>query len=120
MNAPQHDAAITDKWDARELGASDDHVVVASEADSLALDAALSMKLISIRLPIPLIEALKSIAAHHEIAYQPMIRDLLTRFARSEVRQIMCSLDKEMENAQQTDQSMAPVDSFMAQAQRYG
>ena len=109
----RHDPEITEKWDARELGASDQHVAVAPEEDSLALDSALAMKLVSIRLPIPLIEALKAIAGHHGIAYQPMIRDLLTRFARSEFRQIMMEMDQEMEEAQEADDSVAPVAAFM-------
>ncbi|KLJ02848.1 hypothetical protein [Luteimonas sp. FCS-9] len=107
------DPKITAKWENGEYGRSDEHVVVASEALHNQLDEALAMKLVSIRLPIPLIDSLKAIASFHEIAYQPMIRDLLTRFARSEVQQIVSELDAKMRAAQRTDESSPPVDSFM-------
>jgi len=103
---------ITAKWESGEYGRSDEHVVVASDDLHLELDQALAMKLVSIRLPIPLIETLKTIAAHHGIAYQPMIRDLLTRFARSEIQQIVHELDAKMKAAQ-ADESSPPVEAFM-------
>lgn len=107
------DPVITKQWESGELGRSDEHVVVAEDSESLALDSALAMKLVSIRLPIPLIEALKAIAAHHEIAYQPMIRDLLVRFATSEVKQIAYEFACQMKIAQKADESSPPVEAFI-------
>lgn len=63
------DADITAKWESGEYGRSDDHVAVVSEEESLQLDSDVAMKLVSIRLPIPLIDALKAIAGHHGIGY---------------------------------------------------
>lgn len=113
MNTRNLDQSVTEKWENGELGRSDEHVVVAPESESLELDSALAMKLISIRLPIPLIETLKAIAGHHGIAYQPMIRDLLIRFARSEIQQIVSDLDSRMVEAQSSDESSAPVEAFI-------
>lgn len=107
------DLSITEKWENGEYGRSEAHVAVAPEEESIALDAALAMKLVSIRLPIPLIETLKAIAEHHGVAYQPMIRDLLTRFARSEIRQIAVELDSKMKEAQSVDESSPPVEAFI-------
>jgi len=118
MNARNIDASITEQWENGELGRSEDHVVVASEAESLELDSALAMKLISIRLPLPLIEALKAIAAHHGIAYQPMVRDLLTRFARSEIKQIVSDLDHEMKASQTVEEATSPVEGFIARTRK--
>lgn len=113
MNARQLDPTITEKWENGELGRHDEFVAVAPESESLELDSALAMKLVSIRLPIPLIETLKAIAGHHGIAYQPMIRDLLMRFARSEIKQIADTLDAQMRQAQASDDSSPPVEAFI-------
>lgn len=118
MNSRNLDSSLTEKWENGELGRTEEFVAVASESDSLELDSALGMKHISIRLPISLIEALKAIAAHHEVAYQPMIRDLLTRFARSEIQQIAAQLDCEMKRAQEVDESSPPVEAFMERSKR--
>lgn len=122
MNNRTLDESITQQWESGELGRSDEHVAVAEESFSLQLDSDLAMKLVSIRLPIPLIEALKAIAGYHEIAYQPMIRDLLVRFARSEVQQIASDLDSKMKNAQAqaSDEASPPVDAFMQRTRAFG
>lgn len=107
------DQEITAKWENGELGRSEDHAAVAPAQYERELDHALAMKLVSIRLPIPLIETLKTIAEHHGIAYQPMVRDLLTRFARSEIHQIVSELDSMMQSAQCADESSPPVEAFI-------
>jgi hypothetical protein len=45
--------------------------------------------MISIRLPVQLIEQLKVIAQHSGIGYQPLMRDVLSRFARGEFIQVL-------------------------------
>jgi predicted DNA binding CopG/RHH family protein len=81
--------AQTLKWENGELGQSLDDAEVAPREISAAVDEALALHPISIRLPRNLIESLKLIAAHHKVAYQPLVRDLLTRFAKSEMKLIM-------------------------------
>ena len=118
MTTRSLDADLTAKWENGEYGRSDAHVAVVSEDESLQLDTDLAMKLVSIRLPVPLIDALKAIAGHHGIAYQPMIRDLLMRFARSEFQQIQAELSSRMEEAQSADESSPPVEAFIERTKR--
>lgn len=118
MTKRKLDADVTAKWESGEYGRSDAHVAVAPEEESLQLDSDLAMKLVSIRLPIPLIEALKAIAGHHGIAYQPMIRDLLMRFARSEFQQMHAELNDRMEEAQSSDESSPPVEAFIERTKK--
>ena len=100
MNTHMIDESITAKWEDGEYGRSEDHVAVAPLGIHDEFDKVMAMKLVSIRLPIPLIEGLKMIAEHHGIAYQPMIRDLLTRFASSEINQIVRDMDEKMRASQ--------------------
>ena len=118
MTKRKLDADVTARWESGEYGRSDAHVAVAPEEESLQLDSDLAMKLVSIRLPIPLIEALKAIAGHHGIAYQPMIRDLLMRFARSEFQQMHAELNDRMEEAQSSDESSPPVEAFIERTKK--
>lgn len=118
MKTHELDAEVTAKWESGEYGRSGDHVGVAPEEESLQLDSDLAMKLVSIRLPIPLIDALKAIAGHHGVAYQPMIRDLLMRFARSEFLQIHAELSGRMEEAQSIDESSPPVEAFIERTRK--
>jgi hypothetical protein len=49
------------------------------------LDVALGLQMISIRLPGNLLDQLKFIARHRGVAYQPLIREVLARWARAEL-----------------------------------
>ncbi|MGQ6231495.1 hypothetical protein ACUNFK_27215 [Serratia sp. IR-2025] len=103
------------KWDDRELGASDDHVEVASMAEMTAFNDALSLQAISIRLQKNLVSDLKSIAESYGIGYQPMVRDLLQRFVIAEkkqnLRKQLAKLNEQEEKHQQED--TLPVDEFI-------
>ena len=77
-----------ERWDNNELG-NDEAFAAVAEGAAEALDEALNLQLISIRLQKGLIEALKSIAKYHGVGYQPMVRDLLSRFARAELQVII-------------------------------
>lgn len=104
-----------DKWDNREFGASEEHVQVASEADMTALNDALSLQAISIRLQKTLIGDLKTIAEYYGIGYQPMIRDLLQRFVLAEKKQ---QLQRQLETLKAQEQKhqqedTVPVDEFI-------
>ncbi len=80
----------TDKaWDDRALGASAEHVKVASSEHLSALGDALGLQSISIRLPKEMIDAYKLIAAHHGIGYQPLMRDILQRFIPEGLKEVM-------------------------------
>ncbi len=76
-------------WDARQLGCDEDFIEVASDIDIEALDDALELQMISIRLQKSLIEDFKMISTLHGIGYQPLIRQVLVRFADSEKKRIL-------------------------------
>lgn len=97
------------QWEDGVLGADEEYLVQSSLEDELALDDALGLKAISIRLPERLIRNLKLIAQVHGIGYQPLIRDVLNRFSRSEIRHLLIQLEEEkrLENVLSDDDSPA-------------
>lgn len=107
------DQGITEQWESGKLGTERANQRVAGAEIEAALDGALAMKLVTIRLPIPLIEALKAIAQHHGVGYQPMVRDLLGRFALSEFHTLMREKEDTMKALQQQSEPSPPVDAFM-------
>jgi predicted DNA binding CopG/RHH family protein len=86
-------------WDSRALGASADHVAVAEAAHEQALDKAMELQSISIRLPKQLIEQYKLIAHFHGVGYQPLMRDILTRFVPNALQEIMQTQMKQAKEA---------------------
>lgn len=74
-------------WETGELGRDEEHVQV-STTDLDSLDEALALQMISIRLQKQLLEDLKSIASYHGLGYQPLIKQVLRRFADGEMKRI--------------------------------
>jgi hypothetical protein len=74
-----------DAWDTRALGADEAHVKEAPDR-SVALAAALDLHPVSIRLQKSLIENLKALAHLHGLGYQPLVRQILTRWVDAELR----------------------------------
>ncbi|HDK38240.1 MAG TPA: hypothetical protein ENG92_04410 [Thiolapillus brandeum] len=83
-----------DAWDEGRLGVDEEFVSVA-EADEDGIDAALDLQMISIRLQKSLIEDFKHIAALHGLGYQPLMRQVLTRFADSEKKRLLRKMASE-------------------------
>ena len=81
-----------DAWENGEFGLEEAFIKVTDAAEAAEVDDALDLKMISIRLQNDLIKKLKLIAKYHGIGYQPLIRDLLQKFARSELMQIALEL----------------------------
>jgi predicted DNA binding CopG/RHH family protein len=75
-------------WDTGKLGRHDDFARKV-ELNENEIDAALELQLISIRLPKSLIEDFKMIAQFNNMGYQPLMRQILKRFADGEKRQIL-------------------------------
>jgi len=96
-------------WEALDVDL-DAACVSAPAGEAEAVDRALGLQMVSIRLQPELIATLKQIAAHHNIGYQPMIRDLLNRFAASQLRQI---LQETAERAEARSLRTVPVNQFM-------
>ena len=72
-------------------------------ADGLDLE----LKPISIRLPKILIKQLKFIAHMHGVGYQPLIRDILSRFSRHEI----VDLVKQIEEQKDVEATLSDEDS---------
>lgn len=100
-------------WETGALGQSEEHVRVATNSEMREVDDALDLQMISIRLQKGLLQALKEIAAHHGIGYQPMVRDLLNRFARSEIKSILQDRLSSLDDDASDVPAMKPVDDFM-------
>lgn len=98
-------------WESRALGADESYVEVADDSHEAALDDALGLQSISIRLPKQLISQYKLIAHFHGVGYQPLMRDVMARFVPSALKEI---LEAEQEKAQRAT-VQAPV---VSQAQR--
>jgi predicted DNA binding CopG/RHH family protein len=86
-------------WDSRALGASAAHVAVADESHEQALDKAMELQSISIRLPQQLIEQYKLIAHFHGVGYQPLMRDILMRYVPNALQEIMQTQMKQAKDA---------------------
>ena len=95
-----------------DMGNQANHAAPATAEDANAVNDALGLQMISIRLQRGLLQDLKLIADHHGIGYQPMIRDLLNRFVRSEIRDILRDRLDAIEQ-QVTSESTPPVEEFM-------
>jgi len=79
-----------EQWDSRELGA-DEQFVRVIEADSdqqKAIDEAVGLQMISIRLPRALIDDFKFLGDVHNLKYQTLMRQILARFADSEKKRL--------------------------------
>lgn len=90
-------ASTDDAWDDRELGCSEAHVKVADDVTEEQINEALELQPISIRLNKSLIEDLKMIADLHGLGYQPLVRQVLNRFADCEKKRLLAEFhSKEM------------------------
>lgn len=74
-----------DPWGDRTVGAEEQFVEIATDINA-AVDAALDLHPISIRLQKNLIDNLKALSHLHGLGYQPLIRQILTRWVDSEVK----------------------------------
>lgn len=84
-------------WDTGELGREEQFVKRAPEdVDEAKIDGSLDLQLISIRLQKSLIEDYKHIASLSGIGYQPLMRQILKRFADAEKKRILREFASEM------------------------
>lgn len=98
-------------WESRELGSDEQYIKVASEDQSLQLDNALGLKTIAIRLPINMIEAYKLIATHHGVGYQPLMRDILQRWVKEGLREVMAAQEKRSDEAEKRVSELSTKES---------
>ena len=112
------DEKITEQWESGALGSDAAHARPVDASIEAEVEQALAMKLVTMRLPVAMIEALKAIAQHHGIGYQPMIRDLLGRFVTSEFKTLLSQIESRA--AEVATEKTVPVDSFMERRKACG
>ena len=71
------------------VGVNESHVAVAPAELSAALDDALDLQPISIRLQKDLLDNLKALAKLNGLGYQPLIRQVLTRWVDCELKNML-------------------------------
>lgn len=79
-------------WESGELGRDENSVRVSDGPDENKLDQSVGLVPVSIRLQKSLIEDFKIIAQYNGIGYQPLMRQILTRFADAEKKRILRDL----------------------------
>lgn len=78
-----------EEWDSRQLGAEKKFAAIAPDDIGLQTSDSLGLQPISIRLEKSLIDDFKLIASIHGIGYQPLMRQILKRFANAELKQLL-------------------------------
>lgn len=79
----------TDAWESGQLGTEKKHAKRAPVELEQAVEEAIAMQAISIRLPRGIIKVYKDLAAVHGVEYQPLMRDALCRFAEAEMKRLL-------------------------------
>lgn len=104
-----------DPWDDEQLAADAQYAVAAPAKFDAQLDAALNLRMISIRLPEALIEDFKNIATvrHGGVGYQTLMRLALKHFATTELQTIARDMADQMQQskAQATAKTIKASDS---------
>ena len=97
-------------WESGQLGRDEEFAKRLEKDDPVgeaALDESLGLQLISIRLPKSLIEDFKLIAKLNGISYQPLMRQVMMRFAEGEKRQIMRNVAYEVAERRKKKEKVA-------------
>jgi hypothetical protein len=102
MNAKAKVIPSDDAWEDRGVGAEEEFVEIAPDI-SAEVDAALDLHPISIRLQRNLVDNLKALAQLHGLGYQPLIRQVLTRWVESEVKQMLAARANQMTASKSDD-----------------
>lgn len=99
----------------------EENTVAATDLQASEIDDAIGLQMISIRLQRTLISNLKLIADYHGVGYQPLIRDLLNRFAKSELGSILREIEQKQAEFSKIEAAtkepsapMEPIDNFLA------
>ena len=77
-------------WEKGKLGRDEQFVRLSKDVNESAIDSALDLKLVSIRLQKSLIDDFKAIAKiNNGIGYQTLMRQILTRFIEAEKKKLV-------------------------------
>ncbi|MDN3392829.1 MULTISPECIES: hypothetical protein [Pseudoalteromonas] len=99
--------STSEAWESRTLGCDENHAV-AVELNEDFINESLALQMISIRLQKTLIEDLKMIGQLNGIGYQPLIRQVLKRFADSEKKQLLREQASQLTNSPDDESSSEP------------
>jgi hypothetical protein len=104
MTKPSKIPSSDEAWDSGQLGRDGEFASVAPLEDGFEqkLDESLDLQLISIRLQKSLIEDFKMIAHLNGLGYQPLMRQILTRFVECEKKRIVREAVEEKAKARKT------------------
>ena len=86
-----------ESWESGKLGCDEEFVGVVADDQDSAIDSSLELKKVSIRLQTSLVDDFKVIAKLEGLGYQPLMRQVLTRFAQAEKKKIFNQMLAEME-----------------------
>ena len=86
---PNKIESTTEAWETGKLGSDEEFVRVDTDIDDKAIDEALELQMISIRLQKSLIEDMKMIAKINGLGYQPLIKQILKRFVDGEKKMML-------------------------------
>lgn len=75
-------------WESRKLGASAKHARPVSSKEARAVDDALGLHLLSFRIDKSVIEKFKKLSKLEGIGYQPLMRQVLTRYAHENTHRL--------------------------------
>lgn len=78
-----------ENWENGLLGLDPDHVGVADDINQKSIDSAFDLQPISIRLEKALIDDFKAFSRVYGVGYQPLIRQVLKRFADGEKKKLI-------------------------------
>ena len=101
-------------WDSGELGEDMNSAIVASAETTRAINDALGLQMISIRLPKSVIEDFKVLAQIEGVGYQPLMRTALMRYAECESKRVM----REYAAQRELEKKAATATSNAAKTQR--
>lgn len=89
-------------WESGQLGTDKKHAKKAPAELEQAIEEAIAMQAISIRLPRSIVKVYKDLASIHGVGYQPLMRDALCRFAESEMKRLLAGAAQTQAQADRT------------------
>lgn len=95
MSRTNAEHTAPDPWESGELGRDERYVERATPELQKEVEESLELQMISIRLQKALLNDLKFIAEYRGLGYQPLIREVLLRFARGEMGAIARELQEQ-------------------------
>jgi vacuolar-type H+-ATPase subunit C/Vma6 len=106
-----------ENWENGTLGLEHSKRIGVEETAAIEKAAGQNMQLISMRLPQELLSMLKEIATYRGIGYQPMIRDLLDRWAVGEIKTI---LSERYNKAKRREEEVEQTPSLVGNLRKIG